>query len=271
MGFNGKYRRIVTPLCSLFACLFSAHDVTEPNADYYRYLFAFPLTGVIHQADHFGIKNDMMSAGIDPNAAVDVQGLFAPPFVSSDFRFTVNVDGAPLKPTSGSWLPIRVTAKHALNPVQMDSSMNLPYGQRAMLVSVLVSPRDGRKTVHLSGECMGTLDVNTVWEFARPASQSKTSPSFEGDTLLLTQGENAIALMWGTNPDMPPLDMHWDVNAGRWSCEVPVNQQNYFGQIRFSIVIGKRESVLAAAKEALRGTDFVVEDSLADRTKKLLE
>jgi hypothetical protein len=153
----------------------------------------------------------------------------------------------------------------------MDSSMNLPYGQRAMLVSVLVSPRDGRKTVHLSGECTGTLDVNTVWEFARPASQSKTSPSLEGDALLLTQGENAIALMWGTNPDLPPLDMHWDVNAGRWSCEVPVNQQNYFGQIRFSIAIGKRESVLAAAKEALRGPDFVVEDSLADRTKKLLE
>ncbi|NUM54596.1 MAG: hypothetical protein HUU46_13200 [Candidatus Hydrogenedentes bacterium] len=263
-----------TVICLAVGNFAAAADDATPNADFYRYLFAFPITEVIHQADHFGIANGMMSVGIDSKAMVDIQGLYAPPFVSSDFRFTINLDGAPLKPTSGAWLPVRVTAKHGLNPVSMDSSINLLYGQRAALVSILVSPRDGRKTVQLSGEFSGTLDTNSVWEFARPASTSATSRSLDGNTALLTQGDNAIALAWGTYPNRPAISVRWDSTTGQWTCEVPVDPQNYLGYARFAIAIGTRDAALATAKETLGqyDADYAnVEAALGERAKSLLD
>ncbi|MBM3288717.1 MAG: hypothetical protein FJY92_01060 [Candidatus Hydrogenedentes bacterium] len=157
--------------------------------------------------------------------------------------------------------------------MQMDSSVAAPYGQRTLVVSVNVAPRDGRRTVRLSGECSGTLDVNNVWEFARPSSTTTTTRSIEDNVVVMAQGANAIAVAWGTFNDRPAVDVQWDTTSGNWSCDVPLDAHTGAGQIRFAIAIGERAQAVAAAKTARQqhDTDFAVESALGVRVQKLLE
>ncbi|MCC6797381.1 MAG: hypothetical protein IT366_19865 [Candidatus Hydrogenedentes bacterium] len=239
-----------------------------------RDMFAMRMENAVHQAEHFGITNGAMAVALDPKTVVNIHGLYAPPFVSSNFKFTVNVDGKPIEATACEWLPNNVFAAGDAGPVTVESSVNMVYGQRAASIVVTLKPNDGRNSVRLTGEFSGMLDVNQTWEFARPASVTPTTHETQDGVLLLIQEEYAIALASISFPDKPPIKIELDPTTQKWSCDVPIYPEDESGYVEFAIGIGKRTSAIASAKEACkfdRILDRFAQESLNQRVDALLE
>ena len=237
-------------------------------------LFAMRMENAVHQAEHFGITNGAMAVALDPKTVINIHGLYAPPFVSSDFRFTVNIDDKPVEATVCEWFPNNVLAARNSGPVKIESSVNMVYGQRGVSIVVTVTPSDGRKSVRLTGEFSGTLDVNTTWEFARPTSTTATIHSIQDGMFLLAKGDNVIALTNITYPDKPTINIEFDPTTRRWSCDVPIYPDEESGYVEFAIGIGNRDGAISSAKEACkfdRILDRSAHESLNRRVDALLD
>lgn len=232
------------------------------------------MENAVHQAEHFGITNGAMAVALDPKTIVNVHGLYAPPFVSSNFKFTILIDDKPIEATACEWLPNNVLAAGDAGLVKVESSVNMVYGQRAASIVVTLKPNDGRKSVRLTGDFSGTLDVNQTWEFARPASTTPTVHENEDGVFLLAQGENAVALTNISFPDKPSVKIELDPTTQRWSCDVPIYPEEESGYVEFAIGIGNKTAAIASAKEACkfdRILDRSAQESLNQRADALLD
>ncbi|GMW00203.1 MAG: hypothetical protein AMXMBFR84_13410 [Candidatus Hydrogenedentota bacterium] len=155
--------------------------------------FPFDAATFLIDEDNFGIVNGRISAGVNYKSVGDIQGLYAPPFVSSDFFLRFALNGSPVPTAQGTWLPWEVTRFGVVDGVTIESSTLLFSGAAAGEIAFRMTS-DSDKTVEFQLEATGTLDLNQVWEFARPVSESPSLSRMEGDMLLLEQGNLAIAL-----------------------------------------------------------------------------
>src|SRR3954447_11747706 len=70
--------------------------------------FALDGSRNILQEEHFGIVNGKLAASIPYRRVSEVRGLWAPPYVSSDFRLDVSVLGQPVATDRYTWHPFLV-------------------------------------------------------------------------------------------------------------------------------------------------------------------
>lgn len=231
----------------VIACLMAGVTFADgPPVD----AFAFPLRDLIHNEADLGIANGKASVGVNYRHLADVWGFFAPPLVSSDFRFTIALDGNPLSSNGPDdrWFPNGVYSASSQDGLSISSGALLPYGERALIVSLTFSSADRDRDVALSGSVSGTLDVNRVWEFARPKSEAKTTPERVSDVLLLTQGEHAIAIA-----AEPAVD--WNTDTLTWRRNIQMAGERSHTQ-RFVIAVGARQDAIDTCRRLIREGDF---------------
>src|SRR5262245_7665704 len=70
--------------------------------------FALDGSRNILQEEHFGIVNGKLAANIPYRRVSAVRGLWAPPYVSSDFQLDVSVLGQPVTTDRYTWHPFQV-------------------------------------------------------------------------------------------------------------------------------------------------------------------
>jgi hypothetical protein len=157
----------------------------------------FALDGArnIVQEEHFGIVNGELTAGVQYSNIAGVSGLWAPPYVSSDFKLDVTLFGRTVPADRYTWHPFRVERAGSVQGIAVASVTQLIPGERAgLLVITLSNPGPEARTVPLTITVSGNLDRVEWWEFARPESRTPTVPSIKEHLLQLVQGDQAIVL-----------------------------------------------------------------------------
>ncbi len=177
--------------------------------------FALPGSDSIMSEAHLGIVQGKATVGIPFADAGAVDGLWAPPYVSSDFRISMRVANESVATREYVWWPFKVQRRGTVQGLGLNTVTVLAPGKRAGLLTVaLENPADQARHVSLAFLLRGTLDRTETWEFGAPASRTPTVPAVDGATLLLEQGDLAIALEGGPGP------MRWDAAARSGTMDV---------------------------------------------------
>lgn len=176
----------------------------------------FSLDGqsIITAPEHLGIINGKLTLGTPYGQVARIQGLWAPPYVSSDFALSVNVFGKEVSAQSYKWWPFKVERRGEVDGVKICSATVLAANRRGGILAITLN-NTTQKTleVPLTFHTQGTLDRCDFWEFSGAVSSTPAKPTAEQATLTLTANDLAIVLQ-GTK------------DALEWDAESKVGKQN---------------------------------------------
>lgn len=158
-------------------------------------LFSMPGERMIHNESDVGIINGMLSINGPYRNAMIIEGLFAPPFVSSDFCLEVRLFGEKVKSTKHKWYPSEIRRSGEINGVKVESNLVLAGGRRALIMEVNLTNTTGKKlNVPLQIRVNGTLDYNRVWDFFRQHSSVAVKSEKHANGLLLHNNHGSIVV-----------------------------------------------------------------------------
>ena len=157
---------------------------------------------IVHE-EHFGIVNGKVASGIRYQNVLGVAGLWAPPYVSSDFSLDITALGERIPTEHYTWHPFHVERKGTVQGIEVSSVTMLIPGSRAGLLEIEFT-NHGLEVCRIPVviAVKGSLDNagpadplgRTGWSFATPASRTTTTRKISDETLLLEQGDLAIVL-----------------------------------------------------------------------------
>ena len=158
-------------------------------------LFSMAGEAILLEEAHCGIVNGRLSVGIPYRDVGRIDGLWAPPYVSSDFSLSLSVAGKGVATGGYVWWPYQVRRTGTVEGIEVTTDTVLVPGRRAGVLAIALEnrTREARK-VPLVVAVRGTLDRSDAWEFAAPTSRTATRPSTGEGGLVLRQGELAIML-----------------------------------------------------------------------------
>jgi hypothetical protein len=165
----------------------------------------FALNGAsnILEEEAFGTVNGKMTVGIPYRNAFAISGLWAPPYVSSNFSLAITLMGQPVATQRYTWHPFHVDRTASIQGIAVESLTMLIPGTRAGLVEVtLKNPGSEPREVPVTVAVGATLDRvgfggsgdERNWGFGRPQSRTATTPKAADGSLTLLQGDQAIVL-----------------------------------------------------------------------------
>ncbi len=158
-------------------------------------LFAVDGRDSILEEAHCGIVNGRLTAGIAFKDVARVQGLWAPPFVASDFELAATVQGQTVPTQHYTWWPYKVERSGSLPGLRVKTATVLAAGKRAgVLAMTLENTSTEAREVSVRFLVKTALDRNGTWEFAAPASSTPTRAVARGASLVLEQGGLAVVL-----------------------------------------------------------------------------
>ncbi len=99
-------------------------------------LFALEGRDCILEEAHCGIVNGRITVGIPFKRLGRVQGLWAPPYVSSDFQIIVTLGGKEIPATRFTWWPYKVVQHGSLEDIQATSTIVLVPGTRGGVLAI---------------------------------------------------------------------------------------------------------------------------------------
>ena len=157
--------------------------------------FSLPGESSIQDEAHCGIFNGKLAPGIPFKRLAEIGGLWAPPYVSSDFRLKVSILGKDLPTQHYTWWPFKVERSSEVDGLRISTATILAVGKRAGILSVTVeNPTAQTREVPLLCSVNGKLDSCNNWGFAAPASTSSATPVLAEGASLLRQTNLAIAI-----------------------------------------------------------------------------
>lgn len=175
-------------------CLMTAWGATSQpalSAD----LFAMDGRAIITAPEHLGIINRHLTIGTPGGHAGRIDGLWAPPFVSSDFALRVEIRGQEVPAPIVRWWPYKIEQQGEAEGVRVSAIIALAPGRRAGLLALtLHGTAPNPIEAQIEFKTRATLDRCDFWEFAQPRSSTATRRVSEDDSLILTAGERSIVL-----------------------------------------------------------------------------
>jgi len=206
---------------------------------------AFDLDGrqIIQDEEHLGIVNGKLTSGINYRDVTGIGGLWAPPFVSSNFMLDGRVNGEKVPTTKWLWRPYQVEREGTVGNVAVSTTTTLIYGQRAAVVSFTFK-NAGSTSVPLELFTLGWLDSVRDWGFARASSASPTTLQADGRELIMRQGNLAVIVA------IDSREWTWEAsgNLGHAFAPLPARQTR---TVNVVMTIGSADEAAAAAGKIL--------------------
>ena len=218
---------------------------------------------IIQDEDHLGIVNGMLAARVNYRDVAGIGGLWAPPFVSSNFMLDGCVNGEKVPTTKWTWRPFQVAREGSVSNVSVSSLTTMIYGHRAAVVSFTFK-NSGRSAVPIEFFTLGWLDSTREWGFARPASGTETTPQADGRRLTLRQGGMAIVLA------VDSAEWTWDVsgNLGHAAAALPAKQSRAVNVI---LAIGSADEAAASVTRILADPAGAITAAQAEYARRVGE
>lgn len=198
---------------------------------------------ILQDEEHLGIVNGKLTAGINYRDVTGIAGLWAPPFVSSNFMLDGRVNGAKVPTTRWRWRPFQVERAGTVGDVAVSTTTTLIYGQRAAVVSFTFK-NGGRTPVPLELFTLGWLDSVRDWGFPRPGSSSQTTLQVDSHQLTLRQGKLAVVVA------IDSAEWTWEAsgNLGQALANLPARQKR---SVNVVVAIGSAEEAAATVDKIL--------------------
>jgi hypothetical protein len=183
-------------------CLMLIHPFIAPAAVETQTTLAdlFSMEGrdMVIAPEHLGIMNGKLTVGTPGGHAGRVDGLWAPPFVSSDFVLRLEVLGREVPTPGFRWWPYKIEQRGQAEGIEVSAATVLALDKRGGLAAIALRNTTPKALqVPLVFKTRGTLDYRSAWEFAAAASSTATQPSAEKGTLTLAAGEQSIVVQGG--------------------------------------------------------------------------
>lgn len=192
-----------TPIATLVlstVCVFAA--LAAPAEKGGECTDRFSLDGAQNILDeaHFGIVNGKLTVGVPYRNAFAVDGLWAPPYVSSDFSLKIALMEQPVATQHYTWHPFHVDRSGSIQGITIQTTTTLIPGTRAGLVEVtLTNVKEEQCTLPVTITAGGTLDRSEWWEFSAPKSKTATARQIVNGSLCLSQGVQSVVLRANQN------------------------------------------------------------------------
>ena len=162
--------------------------------------FSIDQTKNIMRPENFGIANGKITTGIECSDLISIRGIWAPPYVSSDFSFQATINSKTVEQPQYTWRPFYIerSAKLEKGVLVQTNTLLVPEG-RAFIFSLRM--KNGEKknaSISLDFIVKGTLDKmlsDESWGFSAPQSSTSVivKPLSE-NSVAFEQGEQAIVI-----------------------------------------------------------------------------
>lgn len=158
--------------------------------------FEMQTAKILQDDEDLGLANGHVTCGVSKHTPGALGGIWAPPYVSSDFHAAWRIDGQPLASETGlTWRPQSTLDHFAQAGLRADAATWLVPGDRCIVQALRLTAGDGAaKEVEVGLECGGTLERVARWEFARPQSKAVAARAAAGEVMTLTQGDAALVV-----------------------------------------------------------------------------
>jgi hypothetical protein len=217
----------------------------------------------IMEEAHFGLVNGRLTGGVNYRSLLTLNGLWAPPYVSSDFFLRLRLNGEKVPVGDYQWLPWEIKQQGAISGLTVTGEIVLVADRRAALcVLTLANPSSAPRQIKLQWEITGALDYADVWEFQRPKSQSKTENQTDGEVLVRRQGEAAIALA----SDIPGLA--WFDGGSLWETQITLaagETRTYY----LALAMGKKTQAEKDSRELIADPEKFIAASRAEYARRV--
>ena len=246
------------------------------------YLDIFMANGdsLIIRPQHLGIVNGMASVGINHQYVGVINGLFAPPYVSTylppsltfprvekfwappytciDYFLEPRFFGERVKANHYTWLPFQAKGVGEIKGVKVQSTTTLIYGMRAGVLSISLKNLTSRKKqvpIQLIANDpftpQLTLDKIAVWGYGTPQSRTPVKNVVDDKGIMRIQGDYAIGLGCSLK------NWTWEELTGRFNSVVDLQPGE---EKEFSLVfsIGEKKEALDARNAILANPSLYV-------------
>lgn len=177
--------------------------------------FAMPGDRILHEDEDLGIVDGHTTCGVSKAYLGRINGIWAPPYVSSDFALRWLIGGKEILLDSFEWRPASVAGTAKTDSMQLDYAMWLRCGRTIVQAIRATATGTEPQDLDVAVEAAGSLDEVRRWEFARAASSTKTSDTGAPSGLLLRNGDEAIVLHCDELiPDKGRLTEHFTLQPG---------------------------------------------------------
>jgi hypothetical protein len=218
----------------------------EPCGQYSR-LFRHDGANSILLEKDMGVVNGHIAVGTPYGDTLSVAGLYAPPYVSSDFVFHIRLFGEKVKTERYVWYPNMIFREGQVNGCAVSSCLFLMKGRRAAILRVGIKNKTGQDcNAPLTATLEGGLDFIRDWGFAKPRGDSPVDQYAEPRRIIKRNNDKHIIV--GTLAD----GLRWFDAANLWEgrLALPQGQETV---LYFTISMGSEAdayaSLLAAEKD----------------------
>ena len=198
---------------------------------------------IIQDEGHLGIINGKLTTGINYRDVAGVSGLWAPPYVSSNFMLDGRVSGEKVPTTKWTWRPFQVERQGSRGSVTVSSTTTLVYGHRAAVASFTFK-NSGRAVVPLDSLLSAGWTRFKIGGSLGRAAAPRRLLRAEGRQLTLRQGQMAVVLA------IDSAAWQWEMsgNLGHALASLPARQTR---SVNVVIAIGRSEEATASVAQIL--------------------
>ena len=191
------------------------------------------------QGRHLGVINQHCTWGTPHETVGEVDGLWAPPYVSHDFGLTLKINGKAIPTTQHRWWPVKACQEGETDGMHVSATSLLVRQRRGgYFIVMLENKSDKEKSVPVDMDLRKcTLDYSDEWAFSAERSSTAVKPRLDGVTLFLDQGDMTIAVSC--------TESQWKWNAEKWhGAAQPVLKPGEKKTYYFPISLGKTANAL---------------------------
>jgi hypothetical protein len=221
--------------------------------------FSIDRTRNMMRPENFGIANGKITIGIPCHDLNSIQGIWAPPYVSSDFSFQVAVNGKSVEQPQYLWRPFYIERSASLGKglFAHTNTMLVPEGRAFIFSLSLKNQGKERIPVLVDFIARGTLDrmiSDSSWGFAAPQSSTVTCVSVIGvNSVALEQGDQAIVITAGK-------DVVWDKARHCFRLNSTVAPDDEM-KLYFTVSIGATKDAMKQCLEIARNPDVAANEA----------
>jgi hypothetical protein len=237
--------------------------VAEADPRDFQNLFALQGKANIIEEAHCGIANGRITAGTPFKRLGRIEGLWAPPYVSSDFQLVVTISGKEIPAAEFTWWPYKVVQRGSLDGVQSTATTSLIPGRRGGVMALAIENKTAEKReLPLRFSVKGTLDRAEAWEFAAPSSTSPIQLANRESTLVMQHGDLAILV------DCPGSGLRWDTATASGTMTVSLNPGRR-AEVYLTFAIGPLSEAASASKALAADPAGMIREAEADHLRQV--
>jgi hypothetical protein len=214
--------------------------------------FVFDSRQNILEDKDLGIVNGCMAIGTPYKSVCAVSGLYAPPYVSSNFQLDIRFMGERVRAASFVWLPNAIYRQGSISDAEISAVTVLGADMRSAILKVSIDNTTSKsRNIPVQIRIAGGLDYSHDWQFDKPIGVKAGDLRVEEHQVCLINNDKA----WRASCSLPGL--RYFSLAGFWETIVelkPGAECTFF----LGISMGPAEQALSEAKKLLSDPEQIL-------------